>query len=86
MASPFGNHPTVAEYLHWAIDTIGCTVNTGFSMIEGQSSRTVIRIVSPTGQRVILMDLEQSDRLLPTDIDYIDRRLGVDSPWDSWPA
>ena len=85
MALPFGNIPTVAEYLNWAREQ-GCTINTGFRVITGDLSREAIRIIAPSGQRVIFYVHNQKERLLPTQIDYLDRRLGLDSPWESWPA
>ena len=81
MAQPFGNHPTLGEYLAWAREQ-GCSVQWGVNPATGQS---VTRIVSPDGKRWVIAEsgMPQSERLLPTTIARFDRRLGLKSPWFS---
>ena len=39
------------------------------------------RITAPSGKHVIIVDYEQEERLLPTFVAHLDRRLGLTSPW-----
>lgn len=80
MAHPFGNHPTFAMYLTWAINH-GCTVKTGFTT---SGLPTTLVEVKATGKHFIDVGMEQTEFLLPTTINRLDRRLGMKSPFDSW--
>jgi len=39
------------------------------------------RVTAPSGQHVIVADIEQDERLVPTMIAHLDRRLGLSSPF-----
>ncbi len=39
------------------------------------------RIVSPNGHHVIVAGVGQDERLVPTHVAYLDRRLSMKSPW-----
>jgi hypothetical protein len=77
MAFPFGGHPTLAEYIEWA-RTQGCTT---FSGVDTRQSIPVTKITAPSGKWVIEAGTLQTDRLTPTTIGRLDRRLGLVSPW-----
>lgn len=78
---PFGGHPTFGAYLQWAI-TQGCSVQSG---VHTGQSVNVTRITAPSGKWVIEAGTHQNDRLTPTTIGRLDRRLGLQSPWFSLP-
>jgi hypothetical protein len=77
-AFPFGGHPTFSAYLTWAVQTAKCKVHTGYTK-NSKLSRT--RIVAPSGKHVIVVGVKQSERLAPTFVAYLDRRLGLKCPW-----
>jgi len=81
MAFPFGGHPTLAEYMHW-IRECGGSAQSG----TDPRHRSVIKITADNGNVVIVADLKQSERLAPSYVEYLDRRLGVKSPWPKPPA
>jgi len=80
MAYPFGGHPTLSEYLTWAARSAGCTVQTGYKLV-GDEVLSMTRVVAPSGRHVIVVDMAQDERLVPTYIAHLDRRLGLKSPW-----
>jgi hypothetical protein len=51
---------------------------------RGQT-HSLTRIVGPNGKSVIVPGVKQTDRLGPTTVSYLDRRLGLQSPWFSIP-
>lgn len=77
VAFPFGGHPTLAEYVAWAL-TQGCKVQSG---VDTENSIVVTKIVAPSGKWVIEPGTRHNDRLMPTTIGRLDRRLGLISPW-----
>jgi hypothetical protein len=80
MAHPFGNHPTFAQYCTWANQTESCKINT--ALIPDDQGGSLTRISAPNGRHVIMADYAQDERLLPSQIAYMDRRLGLRSPWN----
>ena len=40
------------------------------------------RITAPSGKHVTLVDMQQAERLTSSTINYLDRRLGLKSPFD----
>jgi hypothetical protein len=77
MAFPFGELPTLADYIAWARST-GCIVDSG---VDSKQSILVTRITAPSGKSVVEAGTLLSDRLTPTTIGRLDRRLGLSSPW-----
>jgi hypothetical protein len=76
-ASPFGGHPTFAEYLAWAKGQ-GCAIKYG---ISPDASR-VVMIDDPTGKYwVHVVEIKETEYLVPTMVAYLDRRLHVSSPF-----
>ena len=82
-AMPFGGHPTLAQYIIWA-SSVGCTVRYGTTVAaDGRPSRIVL-IESPDGTRwVPIVEMLDSEYLVPTTIARLDRRLGLRSPFFS---
>ena len=79
MAFPFGNHPTLHEYIGWA-NQQGCTTKSGVMGVDGKMV-TYHLIVAPNGRHLIVSGPSMSERLLPRTVAYYDRRLGLDSPF-----
>jgi len=77
MAFPFGGHPTFAQYIEWAIGE-GCKVQYG---VDTEHSISLTKIVAPSGKWAIEAGLLPGDRLEPTTVGRLDRRLGLISPW-----
>jgi hypothetical protein len=78
-AYPFGGHPTLADYTHWARQQ-GCQVDCGVTVIDNRSVR-MTRIVAPSGRHVVEVGTNDDDVLVPTTVGRLDRRLGLDSPF-----
>jgi hypothetical protein len=82
MAFPFGGHPTFAQYLAWAREQQGCTIQSG---VDTAQSIVLTKIVAPSGKWVIEPGTMPNDYLVPTTIGRLDRRLGLISPWFGLP-
>jgi predicted PhzF superfamily epimerase YddE/YHI9 len=82
MAYPFGGHPTIAAYVLWARDTHGFRAQTIAATDENGKSHTVVRISKDGGPSVVVpTNAAQSERLTPSMLGYLDRRLGLVCPW-----
>jgi hypothetical protein len=56
-------------------------MNTGVAQSPSGKMVTVTRIVAPSGRRAIVAGIEQQERLSPRMVGYLDRRLGIESPF-----
>jgi len=83
MAFPFGGHPTFAKYLVWARDTHDFAAQTGVAKDSSGKPYTVTKIFKPGGPSVIVPGVGQNEYLTPSMVGYLDRRLGLKSPWFS---
>lgn len=64
----------------WAQEQ-GCKVEFG---VHEQTLKALIRITRKDGKRAVVdVGVSQDDYLLPTQIGYYDRALGLKSPWFS---
>lgn len=77
MAFPFGAAITMAQYMDWA-HSAGCHCQSGYGPPHGL---TFVKITAPSGRHVIFVG-EQTERLVSSQINQLDRRLGMDSPFD----
>jgi len=77
MSFPFGS-TAFGTYLAWAT-SVGCECNNGYNSF---TNTTCWRITAPSGRRVVVVDMEQSERLTTSMLNYLDRRLGLTSPFD----
>jgi hypothetical protein len=84
VSAPFGGHPTLAHYLHWIRDT-GGYAQWGHKSDRRGKPHSLVKIVSAEGKSVVVVGVPQEERLVPTYVAYLDRRLGVNSPWFSVP-
>lgn len=78
-AFPFGGHPTLADYTAWA-RTLGCVIECGVVLRDGHSVR-ITRIVAPSGKFAVDIGTDDHERLVPTTVARLDRRLDLDSPF-----
>jgi len=84
MAFPFGGHPTLADYIGQARKDHGATAKSGSASDDSGRSHTVTRIEIPaSGRSVVVVGISQTEHLEPSMIGYLDRRLGINSPWFS---
>jgi hypothetical protein len=77
MAFPFGS-TSLGAYLAWA-KAVGCDCQTGYG---GPSGLVFWKIIAPSGRHVTIVDMQQNERLVSSTLNYLDRRLGLTSPFD----
>lgn len=83
MASPFGGHPTLQQYLSWLRQN-RFTYQTGYS--HGLFEDVDIFVISnPAGKKVLTIAGELDEYLSPMEVTRFDRRLGVNSPFPKAP-
>lgn len=86
MAFPFGGYTTVGQYKEWA-QRSGCTFDHGIMTDAEGSPTSYCAIHAPDGSHwVTLVGKLDSEYLTPTEIHSLDRRLKMNSPFDSWDA
>lgn len=84
-AAPFGAHPTLAQYLTWAVEA-GCDVKTGIAHDSEGRAHTITRVIAPGRKRWFVdVGTEQHEFLVPTTVSRFDRRLGLTSPFAALP-
>lgn len=85
MAFPFGGHPTLSRFLEWASEN-GCVseLKTRMHAISGRPYRS-LEIIGPADSRVSLVNPDMDEHLAPSMVSYLQRRLGVKSPFPAAP-
>jgi len=85
VAVPFGGHPTLEHFIDWATEN-GCTaqIQTRVHSVTGQPYRS-LEVTAPTGAQVALVDPDLSEHLAPSQVTYMQRRLGLKSPFPATP-
>lgn len=78
MAGPFVQFPSFAEYIAWARDKHNCTINSGYMASPNGRMNTTVRILAPNGKWTVEV-MGQDERLTPSIILRLDRRLGLQS-------
>ncbi len=84
MSAPFGGHPTLAQYMAW-IRECGGHCQCGYGTDKRGRAVSLVKIVADNGKAVVVPGIDQAERMVPTYIAYLDRRLGVNSPWFKLP-
>lgn len=79
MSHPFGQAPTLIEYIGWC-NQQGCTTKSAVDAEDG-TMVTVQILESKSGRHVVVSGIAMTERLLPSQIANFDRRLGLDSPF-----
>jgi hypothetical protein len=62
----------------WA-NGIGCTCQSGYG---GPNGSTFTKITAPNGKSVTVVGVGQKEKLVSSQLNYLDRRLGLQSPFD----
>lgn len=76
MPYPFGGHPSFSNYIEWATSQ-GCEVKQAIS-----DEKWLVKIVRPDKKRSLIeVDVPLNSLLVPTQVWYYDRVLGLKSPW-----
>jgi hypothetical protein len=85
VAVPFGGHPTLQSFLDWATEN-GCTakIQTRIHSGTGQPYQS-LEVSAPSGAQVAVVDPDLSERLAPSQVAYMQRRLGLKSPFPATP-
>lgn len=83
MSFPFGGHPRLADYIGQARKDHGATAKSGSADDSSGKAHAVSKISVPAGKSVVVVGMEQTEHLTPAMIGYLDRRLGISSPWFS---
>lgn len=66
--------------MRWANDQ-GCDCKCGIVTTSNGETVTPVYIVAPSGKFVHHVENSQADRLSPSIVRMLDRRLGLKSPW-----
>jgi hypothetical protein len=82
MSSPFGGHPTLGRYIAW-IRNLGFEAKSGTGPDESGKTHTVTKIFKEGGSSVVVVGVDQTEHMVATMVGYLDRRLGVKSPFFS---
>jgi len=85
MAVPFGGHPMLEQFLEWA-EQNGCKVE--FKVRAHSRSGQpfeVLEIIGPQGGRVVLARPDRTERLTPSQVANMHRRIGVKSEFAAAP-
>lgn len=85
MSFPFGGHPTLAEYIDWIRREHGGEAKSGFATGSDGGAHALTKITLPNNKSVVVVGCKQTERLVPSTVGYLDRRLGVTSPWFKLP-
>lgn len=85
MAHPFGGHPKLGRFVEWATDH-GCAaeIKVRVRRASGQPY-TVLEITNPKGGRVVVAEPDLEEYLAPSEVAYLQRRLGIATPFASTP-
>jgi hypothetical protein len=84
MAGPWGGHPTLDRFLEWAKEN-GCTGGTKVRSDHTGRAFTSLELVGPHGGRVAMVVSAMDERLVPSQVAYMHRRLGLKTPFASTP-
>jgi hypothetical protein len=80
-AFPFGGHPTLAAYIDWARQQ-GSRARSGVKSDEDGMVHSLTQIICDNTRKwVTVVGIQQNEHLVATMIGYLDRRLGLKSPF-----
>jgi hypothetical protein len=82
-AFPFGGRPQLGTYIDWLRTNHNGTAQSGYAVGHTGASHVLTRLSLPTGKSVVVVGLNQNEYLVPSMVGYLDRRLGLKSPWFS---
>jgi len=76
--------PTLGAYMRW-LESIGGKYRSGMQADQQRGMVPVTKLIGPDGRHVIVPGNDQSEVLSTYYVEYLDRRLGVLSPFRSVP-
>jgi hypothetical protein len=80
MSAPFAPSPKFRDYVEWARINAGCTIKEGT-----RGLKSIVRIEAPSGRAVHQIGVADNETLSHSLVAYLDRRLGIDSPFPKTP-
>ncbi len=80
MAYPFGHAPRLRRVLQ-RLDELGCSWS-----IKPDANGDYIVVLAPNGNRLVIVDPDMEETVLPTTLENYERRLGVRTGYPSWPS
>jgi hypothetical protein len=85
VAVPFGGHPTLERFVEWAV-SLGCKASIKVRR-HSQTGRPyeVLEIVGPGGGSVAVTQPDPTEFLAPSQVAYLQRRIGLRSPFPATP-
>lgn len=83
MAHPFGSHPRLADYIGQAKKDHDATAKSGSAADASGKNHGFTKVSLPSGKSVVVVGISQTEYITPSMIGYLDRRLGINSPWFS---
>lgn len=84
MSHPFGGHPTLQSFVEWVTDN-GCTVEVKVRARKRDGLPYRVLEVTSETSRVAIVDPNMNERLAPSEIAYLQRRLGIKTPFAATP-
>jgi hypothetical protein len=84
MAVPWGGHPALGRFIEWAKEN-GCTAEAKVRTDQSGRAFTSLEMVGPHGSRVAMVVTSMDERLVPSQVAYLQRRLGIKTPFAAAP-
>ena len=84
MSVPFGGHPTFDRFVEWAKEN-GCTVETKVRTDPSGRAFTSVEMINPKGGRAAMIASDVMERLVPSQVAYLQRRLAIKTPFAATP-
>ena len=85
MPFPFGGHPRLSDYLSYA-ESVGCKISRKSGMDHLGCPVDFLLIEASNGKHVIVAGVPDAERLEPAKVSFLNRRLGLTSPFASAPS
>lgn len=79
MAFPFGGHPTLAQYCTRLQQEFNCAVEQGVATDDNGAGESITKITTEAGLYAIVIGVQHKEHLTPSQVAYLDRRLGINS-------
>lgn len=83
MSYPFGGHPYLIQYINWVRENHDFKAKSGYGADSTGKTHIITKIYKEGGPSVVIAGTAQNERLSPSMVGNLDRRLKIDSPWFS---
>lgn len=84
MAHNFGGHPTLMRFIEFS-QSVGCSASAYTRVSRSGKASHILKIENSNGGQVLIEDPDYTERLTPSFITYLQRRLGIKTPFASEP-